>query len=122
MLPNCKGSYILLLFLSNDMKVKSKAKEWFLANGYYIYIGSAKGKGGIKGRVMRYLNPNKKKHWHIDYLLPYAMIIRIFVLCEVEEKELVKRLSMMFDPVVGFGSSDNRNAKGHLLKIKREKV
>jgi len=86
MLRDCKGAYILILYLPHSSTVKSKAKVWFLEEGVYAYVGSAK--RGIKARVLRYLSKNKKKHWHIDHLLEKAEIKRIFVLCEEEEQNI----------------------------------
>ena len=36
--------------------------------GYYIYIGSAFGPGGVRSRVTRHFRQGKRCHWHIDYL------------------------------------------------------
>ncbi len=39
-----------------------------LRQGYYIYVGSAFGPGGVNARVSRHFRNTKKLHWHIDYL------------------------------------------------------
>jgi Uri superfamily endonuclease len=39
-----------------------------LRSGYYVYIGSAFGPGGVNARVTRHLRSDKRLHWHIDYL------------------------------------------------------
>lgn len=36
--------------------------------GFYIYVGSAFGPGGVRARVLRHCRLAKAKHWHIDYL------------------------------------------------------
>jgi Uri superfamily endonuclease len=36
--------------------------------GYYIYVGSAFGPGGVQARITRHCRKTKSKHWHIDYL------------------------------------------------------
>lgn len=36
--------------------------------GYYVYVGSAFGPGGVRARVDRHVRDSKRNHWHIDYL------------------------------------------------------
>ncbi len=40
--------------------------------GYYIYVGSAFGPGGVHARVSRHCRSSKPKHWHIDFLSEVA--------------------------------------------------
>jgi len=37
--------------------------------GWYAYVGSAYGPGGLAARISRHLRPSKPSHWHLDYLL-----------------------------------------------------
>lgn len=39
-----------------------------LQKGYYLYVGSAFGPGGVRARVLRHCRREKRSHWHIDYL------------------------------------------------------
>lgn len=39
-----------------------------LRKGYYIYVGSAFGPGGVLARVSRHCRREKARRWHIDYL------------------------------------------------------
>lgn len=39
-----------------------------LVPGYYVYVGSAFGPGGVLARVSRHLREEKPRRWHIDYL------------------------------------------------------
>lgn len=43
--------------------------------GVYVYTGSAL--GGLEQRLARHQRWRKKIHWHIDYLLRHARIVRI---------------------------------------------
>lgn len=36
--------------------------------GFYLYVGSAFGAGGLKARIKRHAINSPKKHWHIDYI------------------------------------------------------
>jgi Uri superfamily endonuclease len=63
------GTYALIL--RNHSKTTTNVGRWgwiSLEEGYYIYIGSAFGPGGVRARVSRHLRKKKRKHWHIDYL------------------------------------------------------
>lgn len=39
-----------------------------LAAGWYAYIGSAHGPGGLVARTSRHLRSPKPLRWHVDYL------------------------------------------------------
>ncbi|MBZ0109738.1 MAG: GIY-YIG nuclease family protein [Candidatus Scalindua rubra] len=43
--------------------------------GFYVYTGSAQ--SGLDKRINRHLSSNKKFHWHIDYLLSHAKVIKV---------------------------------------------
>lgn len=65
------GTYALILEAKNEKQVQ--IGHWGILDikiGYYLYIGSAFGPGGIKSRVSRHFK-QKKPHWHIDYLAEY---------------------------------------------------
>lgn len=108
------GTYLLLLRLETQQTVSvGKLGEVAFPRGYYLYVGSALGPGGIEARLSRHLRKTKKPHWHIDYLREKA---------EVEEAwsrptegrrecEWVKLLTRRIGGIVvakGFGSSDCR--------------
>jgi len=102
-----KGSYVLLMKLSGEqtITVGSLSNVRFL-RGYYAYVGSAL--GGVKSRLSRHLNQNKKLHWHIDYLLQKASITDIIIV-ESENKvecAIAQALCSQFDSIPGFGASD----------------
>jgi Uri superfamily endonuclease len=63
------GTYALILY--NPKKNQVQIGQWQtieIKRGYYIYVGSAFGPGGVKARVSRHFKPEKSKRWHIDYL------------------------------------------------------
>ena len=39
-----------------------------LRPGYYLYVGSAFGPGGIKARLAHHQEKTARPHWHVDYL------------------------------------------------------
>jgi Uri superfamily endonuclease len=79
--------------------------------GFFAYVGSALGPGGLRGRVGRHLGPTRTVHWHIDYLKRAARIVEVWhVLDPVRREhawaEAFGRLAGASIPMPGFGSSD----------------
>ena len=110
-----KGSYILLLELneSQDIAVGRLGVGRFL-KGFYAYVGSAL--NGLESRVARHLRQSRKRHWHIDYLLEWAIIYEV-VLVPVEERlecTLARALKEELTCIRRFGSSDCC-CSGHLF-------
>ncbi|MCW4020499.1 MAG: GIY-YIG nuclease family protein [Candidatus Bathyarchaeota archaeon] len=96
--------------------------------GYYVYTGSALGKGALSlgGRVRRHLRKtNKKKRWHIDYLLSGSNLkIRAAITAHTNRKAECEINGYLRDqlqasiPVDGFGSSDCKaGCRSHLLYL-----
>jgi Uri superfamily endonuclease len=113
------GSYLLL--------VRLRAGAAFAAGrlplrrypaGWYLYAGSAL--GGLKPRLNRYLDPARKRHWHIDYLLDHGRAVAAWVVTGRERLEcrLAAALGGSLDLVPRFGSSDCR-CPGHLCYAPR---
>ncbi len=69
-IPSEKGIYVLVIFVREFLEMSIGSLGIVrLTPGYYIYIGSAMNLGGLRSRITRHLNRNKKKkYWHIDYL------------------------------------------------------
>lgn len=68
-LPTSKGTYILWLQLMAARQICiGKLGDYQLEPGWYAYVGSAFGSGGLRGRIKHHIAPVKKPHWHIDYL------------------------------------------------------
>ncbi len=75
--PNKPGTYALLIQVSTSIEVTPGRLGTFRLNpGWYVYIGSARGPGGLAARIARHLRaPDAKRpHWHIDYLLAQARV------------------------------------------------
>jgi Uri superfamily endonuclease len=47
-------------------------------SGYYVYIGSAFGPGGLQARVRRHLKAVSCLHWHIDYVRQILPIVEVW--------------------------------------------
>ncbi len=110
-----KGSYVLLIELTEEQTITTGSlKAIYFPRGYYAYVGSAM--GGFKSRLNRHLKGDKKRHWHIDYLLEKASIVDI-ILYETKDRAecpIAQVLSCQFDSISGFGSSDCK-CRSHLF-------
>jgi len=113
-----RGSYVLLIRLDAPLALTYAGREGRLQAGWFAYVGSARGPGGVGARVARHFSVTKKPHWHVDALTLAATRIKVMALRDASECDLGARLcaTARFDYVMsGFGSSDCRVCKSHLL-------
>jgi len=74
-LPVRTGIYALILELSESRKLEiGRLGAFNFPAGFYVYLGSARGPGGLRGRLRRHLRGDGKCHWHIDYLAALAVV------------------------------------------------
>lgn len=120
-LPGKTGSYALLIRLTRRLRDEIGALGKIeLPAGDYLYLGSAYGPGGLRARLRRHLRAEKRRHWHVDYLTGSGEIIEIVAVPGGRECDLVARLLAcrgVSIPVAGFGSSDCRRCRAHLLAL-----
>jgi len=65
------GTYALVMRCSSDQQVEvGKLGSLRLQSGFYVYVGSAFGPGGLKARIAHHVKISERPHWHIDYLHP----------------------------------------------------
>lgn len=107
-----KGSYSLLIELNEsvELNVGALGRTKF-SSGFYVYNGSAFGRGGLK-RVERHKEKSNEVsgcHWHIDYLLtsPKTEVVDVYT-GEGSDHEcgLSQEMKTSFDLVEGFGCTD----------------
>ena len=87
--------------------------------GYYLYIGSAMGSGGVISRLKHHCKISKKPHWHLDYLRAATEFHEAYALYSPERMEcewagLMAQSEVASEPLKGFGSSDCQ-CKTHLF-------
>ncbi|MFQ6026225.1 MAG: DUF123 domain-containing protein, partial [Dehalococcoidia bacterium] len=87
--------------------------------GYYLYFGSAL--NGLESRVRRHLRPEKKRHWHIDFLASVATMRQVWWSTATDRRECVwARHSHdcpgVTVPIPRFGSSDCK-CPAHLVHL-----
>ena len=70
------GIYALIIKLSKKKEIKiGRLGTFVFPKGSYVYTGSAQ--NGLEKRINRHLSSEKKFHWHIDYLLFHAKVIKV---------------------------------------------
>lgn len=94
-----------------------------LAPGRYAYVGSARGPGGLRGRLARHLRHEKRPHWHVDYLTQCVAISAVCWAAAAEPLECrwaqaLLRLPGAAPGPAGFGSSDcQAGCRSHLIRL-----
>jgi len=124
-IPATKGTYLLCLRLDVSKTIQvGKLEKLDFDRGYYCYVGSAFGSGGLRARIKRHLRFNKKMHWHIDFLKSCATVEKIIYSLNVNPQEciwsrLLQTSSSLAPAVNKFGASDCRCATHLFYSIER---
>ena len=106
------GTYILIVRIAKGEEINvGRLGAFFFRRGYYLYVGSAFGPGGVNARIRRHLRSGKKQHWHIDYLTSKGTAVDVWFACHEEKHECVwaeifEGVPSLEHPVPGFGASD----------------
>lgn len=115
-LPTLPGTYALVLHLADDAFIEvGKLGRALFRSGFYVYVGSALGPGGLAGRLRRHARPTHtpewRDRWHIDYLRHYAKVVEVWAVPGEQRREhgwasICGQLPGMTAAMAGFGSSD----------------
>jgi len=119
------GTYALILFACAPCQiVVGRWGALDIVPGYYVYVGSAFGPGGVSARIRRHCRQRKKLRWHIDYLREVTTPVKVW--CGFGGRDLEHRWAGIFacrnvfsrggglNAIPGFGCSDCRCAS-HLF-------
>jgi Uri superfamily endonuclease len=118
------GTYALLLSCRSTGPVRiGRLGTLELQPGFYVYIGSAFGPGGLSARINHHRQIAARPHWHIDYLRAACDLVEVWFTTKAARREhawakTVARLPGAGVPMPGFGSSDCECA-AHLFWFER---
>jgi Uri superfamily endonuclease len=118
------GTYVLVLSSrSTDLIQIGRLGALQLQSGFYVYVGSALGPGGVRARLAHHLKPSRRPHWHIDYLRAHTRVEEIWYCLDTRRlehiwAEHIKLVEEVSIPLVGFGSTDCR-CESHLFSFER---
>ncbi|MHC4769190.1 MAG: GIY-YIG nuclease family protein [Planctomycetota bacterium] len=106
------GTYALLLHCRRLARLRvGRLGVLRTLPGFYVYVGSALGPGGVGARVRRHERASARPHWHIDYLRLGADLVEVWYAHETRRREhqwasIVSALQGGSVPLPGFGASD----------------
>ena len=122
---NEAGTYVVALWLGTDQTISvGRLGEIEFPPGWYLYVGSALGPGGLRARLTRHrrrLKTGKRAHWHVDYLREHAAWGGAWGCYSQQRLECVwanalRRLPEVEIVAPGFGASDCR-CPAHLVRV-----
>jgi len=106
------GTYALVLTARVNKLVRvGRLGKLRLQPGFFVYVGSALGSGGVRGRLKHHLKPSSRPHWHIDYLRRHTSLQEVWYCYDRAPREhqwarCLGTLSGVSIPLAGFGASD----------------
>lgn len=118
--PPRPGTYALVLYLPSEITLMvGRLGSFNFAPGYYVYVGSARGPGGLAARIARHAREKSVIRWHIDHLRPYTQWCAVWWAessqrLDCEWAQALGALHGVTVPIPGFGASDCR-CISHLL-------
>lgn len=114
------GTYALIMACTDTQQVEvGKLGRLRLRPGFYVYVGSAFGPGGLKARIAHHTRISVRPHWHIDYLRPALHLLKVWYSYDSERREhqwakALYHANAAMIPMAGFGASDC-NCPSHLF-------
>lgn len=105
------GTYSLVLRCRQPQSISvGRLGDISFSTGYYVYVGSAFGPGGVRARVRRHARVNRTRHWHIDYVRPALSLEEVWFCHDRvrQEHRWAAAFAEAGEVVNGFGCSDCR--------------
>lgn len=118
------GTYVVFYFLPESVRGLriGDLGHFDFPTGYYAYVGSAFGGGGVRSRTGRHLTKWSQEEWNIDYLKPLCVPVEVWwtqdrVKVEFYWAGLLAEIPGASFPAPGFGAADNPSAEAHLARF-----
>jgi Uri superfamily endonuclease len=97
-----------------------------LPAGFWIYVGSAFGPGGLRARLAHHLRASPRPHWHLDYIKQGLLPLEAWTTLDPVRREhawaqALSGMQAASRPVIGFGASDC-SCRTHLIHFPRRPV
>ena len=106
------GTYAIVLKPNAERSIRvGKLGMLRVQAGFYIYVGSAFGPGGLKARIAHHQSVSHRSRWHIDYLRTAAEISEVWYTYDPKPREhqwaeILAAAKESTMPFPGFGSTD----------------
>ncbi|MBK9123694.1 MAG: GIY-YIG nuclease family protein [Chloroflexi bacterium] len=109
--PSAPGTYVLILCADTGTTLQiGRLGTFDVAAGWYAYVGSAFGSGGLRGRIRHHLAPVRRPHWHIDWFRTAAVVREVWYAQDAASEHGwasdLLGLPESFVPIPRFGASD----------------
>ncbi|MCP4888995.1 MAG: GIY-YIG nuclease family protein [Planctomycetaceae bacterium] len=123
-LSTSPGTYALILRAIHSKEIQvGRLGTLTVEPGFYVYVGSARGPGGLDRRVARHCRKEKTLRWHIDYLRVITQVTGVWCSEGSDKQECLwgesfARMKNATIPVNGFGASDC-SCRSHLFRFSR---
>lgn len=121
-----KGTYALVLSLADEAFFNNVGPFGAirLPGGYFVYVGSALGSGGVRGRIAHHMRFATKPHWHLDYVRPAMFIEEAWCTYDPTRRECgwSRLVCEALNGVVllpGFGSEDCKLCPCHFYYFRQ---
>jgi Uri superfamily endonuclease len=121
------GTYALVLAATKRQTISvGKLGILDVRPGFYVYVGSALGPGGLAARIGRHARQEKTLRWHVDYLRAVTELVEVWFRPGGRRQECswAARLAEMpgaRTPMPGFGASDCE-CRSHLFWFEERPV
>lgn len=119
-----KGTYAVVMHLAKTRAIQiGEFGEFTFLRGWYVYLGSAHGAGGLKARTDHHKLAEKPKSWHIDSLrdvMPIAEIWFSYTQGNAEHAwaQVLSGTVGATVPAPGVGSRDcDKGCRSHLIRF-----
>ncbi len=74
------GTYALVLSCRTNARIQvGRLGTMQLQRGYYVYLGSALGSGGLRARLAHHQKLSTRPHWHIDHLRAHTRLHSVWL-------------------------------------------
>jgi Uri superfamily endonuclease len=130
--PKLPGTYAVILQADRHRELFIGSDGTFgtlqVQPGFYVYVGSAHGPGGLERRLDRHVRDTKKLKWHIDFLRAGTEVVETWWMEQEERRECdwvtafgpIRGASV---PMAKFGASDFRKwprCPAHLYRFPQQ--
>lgn len=112
MMRSQPGTYAVVLLSLTDSVIRvGRVGQLQVRPGFYVYVGSALGPGGVRARIAHHRRISNRPHWHIDYLRHVTQLEEVWYTYDTLPHEhqwayLIETARNAVLPMSGFGSSD----------------
>ncbi|MDP7065060.1 MAG: GIY-YIG nuclease family protein [Arenicellales bacterium] len=121
-MPSSAGTYAIVMRAQDRQQLQiGRLGGVQLSKGWYVYVGSAFGPGGLAARVSRHLRCHKTRHWHIDHLIWATTVREVWYSQRQRDLEHCWAQAALDQPAArnllrGFGASDCQ-CLSHLVRF-----